>query len=126
MISSTLGAPLGGTTVGGQPGLESTALRLILPAKGGGGLGIYFPSRVVVAPGEPSSPVTCWAGSVATNAATTDPHIRIRLLCFIWLMSLCLVYSLSAGSLTLCGRSIALCCRGKARIRLPWRSASGF
>jgi hypothetical protein len=48
---------LGGTTVGGQPGLESTALRLILPSKGGGGFGIYFPSMVVVALGEPGVPV---------------------------------------------------------------------
>src|SRR6266446_9264519 len=67
MISSTLGAPLGGTTVGGQPGFESTALRLTLPAKGGGGFGIYLPSMVVVALGEPGVPVV-WTCALAKGA----------------------------------------------------------
>src|SRR5262245_22371612 len=72
MISSTLGAPLGGTTVGGQPGLESAALRLALPAKGGGGFGIYLPSIVVVALGEPGVPVVCWA-----PAGVSEKIIRV-------------------------------------------------
>src|SRR5262245_18050519 len=58
MISRTLGAPLGGTTRGGQEGLESAALRSILPSNFGGGGGSCFPSMVVVAPGEPGTPMT--------------------------------------------------------------------
>ena len=70
MMSSTFGAPLGGTTVGGQPGLESAALRLALPAKGGGGFGIYLPSMVVVALGEPGTPVvSCAITGRATRRA---------------------------------------------------------
>src|SRR5450631_2863564 len=57
MISRTLGAPLGGTTVGGQYGLESGALRPISPPNLGGGPGKYLPSIVVVALGEPGVPV---------------------------------------------------------------------
>src|SRR6185503_12568224 len=103
MISNTLGAPLGGTTLGGQPGLESAALRLILPVKGGGGFGIYFPSMVVVAPGDPSAGVVtevafvvgaafpfvdfCWAtlrvrgapaSDMAISAATNEAPISGR------------------------------------------------
>src|ERR1700687_953948 len=76
MISSTLGAPLGGTMRGGHQGLESFALSLITPPNFGGGGGICFPSIVVVALGEPGSPVTCCATAVVTaimtvrNAAT--------------------------------------------------------
>src|SRR3989440_7087406 len=79
MMSSTLGAPLGGTTVGGQPGFESAALRLTLPAKGGGGFGIYFPSMVVVALGEPGVPVV-WTCALAEGVAiiTRAAHIPLR------------------------------------------------
>src|SRR5260370_24867901 len=59
MMSSTLGAPLGGTTCGGQYGLESLALRLMTPPNFGDGFGRYLPSIVVVALGEPGSPVAC-------------------------------------------------------------------
>jgi hypothetical protein len=59
MIRRTLGAPLGGTTVGGQYGLESGALRPISPPNFGGGFGKYLPSIVVVALGEPGVPVLC-------------------------------------------------------------------
>src|SRR4029453_11101501 len=78
MISSTLGAPLGGTTVGGQPGLESTALRVILPPKGGGGFGIYFPSMVVVALGEPGVSVV-WTCALAQGVATITRAANIPL-----------------------------------------------
>ena len=73
MISSTFGAPLGGTTVGGQYGLDSAAFSLITPPNFGGGGGSCFPSIVVVALGEPGMPVTCWAlaGAVARS-------IRVR------------------------------------------------
>src|ERR1700674_955834 len=69
MISSTFGAPLGGTTLGGQYGVESGALRPILPPNGCGGGGRYFPSIVVVALGEPGTPLICWACAGATARA---------------------------------------------------------
>src|SRR5215470_17497399 len=73
MISRTLGAPFGGTTVAGQNGLESFASKLIVPPKGEAGGGRYFPSIVVVASGEPGVPVVCWAsaGHMVTARAKT-------------------------------------------------------
>src|SRR5208283_4042659 len=61
MMSRMLGAPLGGTIRGGHQGLESFALSLMIPPNFGGGGGSCFPSMVVVALGEPGSPVVCWA-----------------------------------------------------------------
>ena len=61
MMSSTFGAPLGGTTRGGQYDFESFASSLITPPKGSGGGGSSFPSIVTVASGEPGVPVICWA-----------------------------------------------------------------
>src|SRR5882724_11112191 len=49
MISNTFGAPCGGTTVGGQKGVEVVASRLMTPPNGAGGFGMYLPSTVVVA-----------------------------------------------------------------------------
>ena len=77
MMSSTLGAPLGGTTRGGQYGLESLALSLITPPNGSGGGGSCFPSMVTVALGEPGVPVICWAGAgraanIAAAPASSD------------------------------------------------------
>src|ERR1700757_2848114 len=63
MISRTLGAPLGGTTDGGQYGLESLAVSLITPPNFGGSGGSCLPSIVVVALGEPGVPVICWANA---------------------------------------------------------------
>src|SRR6476660_6479969 len=68
MISRMLGAPGGGSTLGGQYGLESGALRPISPPNFGGGFGRYFPSIVVVALGEPGAPVVCCARAVVANA----------------------------------------------------------
>src|SRR5690349_16195641 len=64
MMSRTFGAPLGGTTLGGQYGLDWSASRLITPPTGRGGNGRYLPSMVVVALGDPGSPVICWASAV--------------------------------------------------------------
>ena len=64
MISSTFGAPLGGTTLGGQYGLESVARSLITPPNFDGGGGRFLPI-VVVASGAPSTPVTCCANGGA-------------------------------------------------------------
>src|SRR5271157_6297502 len=61
MMSSTLGAPFGGTTRGGHHGVDSVALSLITPPNGGSGGGSCFPSIEVVAPGDPSTPFTCCA-----------------------------------------------------------------
>src|SRR4030095_1923443 len=71
MMSNTLGAPFGGTTRGAHQGFDSEAFSLIDPPKLGGGGGSCFPSIVVVAPGEPSSPVTCWASAVMETADTS-------------------------------------------------------
>src|SRR2546423_15324567 len=61
MMSSTFGAPLGGTTDGGQYGLESFASSLITPPNFGGSGGSCLPSIVIVALGVPGVPVICWA-----------------------------------------------------------------
>ena len=70
MISSTLGAPRGGATRGGHQGLDSEAFSLITPPKAGSGDGSCLPSRVVVALGEPSTPVTCCAEAELRHKAT--------------------------------------------------------
>src|SRR5262249_24192914 len=76
MISSTLGAPLGGTTRGAHHGLDWAALRLISPPNFGVGFWRYLPSMVVVALGDPGTPVVCWAGGApgcACNSAASLP-----------------------------------------------------
>src|SRR6188768_166684 len=80
MMSSTLGAPLGGTMLGGQYGLESTALGLITPPNCGSGGGSCLPSRVVVALGEPIVPVV-WTCALAQGVATIiiiEANIALR------------------------------------------------
>src|SRR4249920_398597 len=82
MMSSTLGAPLGGVTGGGQYGFESLALSLISPPNFIGGGGICFPSIVTVALGEPGTPVICWAlaeKAAVTMTAATAAQRRILL-----------------------------------------------
>ena len=61
MMSSTLGAPFGGTTRGGHQDFDSEAFSPITPPNFEIGGGSCFPLIVVVAPGEPNSPVTCCA-----------------------------------------------------------------
>src|SRR5204862_5723393 len=76
MMRRILGAPLGGTTRGGQYGLESVAASLITPPNGSGGGGSCFPSMVTVASGEPGVPLICWVqaeGATAMTAATIPP-----------------------------------------------------
>ena len=60
MISRTLGAFLGGTMRGAHQGFESRAPLLMTPPNSGSGAGSCLPLIVVVALGEPSSPVICW------------------------------------------------------------------
>src|SRR4029453_12396723 len=88
MINRMLGAPLGGTTRGGHQVFEPSRVSLITPPNFGGGTGIWLPSIVVVALGEPSSPVTCCAAtgepasvaasSNAATAATTPTSLGFR------------------------------------------------
>jgi hypothetical protein len=59
MISSTLGAPFGGTTRGAHHGFESAAFCLISPPNFGSSGGSCLPLSVVVAVGEPEVPVIC-------------------------------------------------------------------
>src|SRR6185436_1422305 len=59
MMSSTLGAPWGGTTRGAHQGLLSEAFCLITPPNAGSGGGSCWPLSVVVAWGEPGSPCDC-------------------------------------------------------------------
>src|SRR5450432_3550841 len=73
MMSRTFGAPFGGTMRGGHQVLESLALSLITPPNFGGGGGSCWPLIVVVALGEPRSPVTCCA---AAGAAARMPRPR--------------------------------------------------
>src|SRR4051812_10452155 len=73
MISSTFGAPFGGTTDGGQYGLESFASSLISPPNFGGLGGSCLPSSVIVALGVPGVPVICWADAFGAS----DMHRRI-------------------------------------------------
>ena len=83
MISNTLGAVLGGTTRGGQYGLESAALSLMTPPNGMGWGGSCFPSIVVVASGEPRVPVVCICAvaedATAMMAATEIAYGRMYL-----------------------------------------------
>ena len=89
-----LGAPLGGTTRGGHQGLESVALSLITPPNFRRRRGICLPSIVVVALGDPSSPVTCCATAVRSltaKLANSAAAIKIWLNNFIGISSLSLL-----------------------------------
>src|SRR6476619_1032689 len=69
IMSNTLGAPFGGTTRGAHQACDSEAFSLMTPPNCGSGGGSCFPSIVVVAPGEPGTPVvSCeFAAVVAAN-----------------------------------------------------------
>src|SRR6476660_5634197 len=81
MMSNTLGAPFGGTTRGAHQGFDSDAFSLISPPNAAGGGGICFPSIVVVAPGEPGSPVTTCARAEPQNAARPRSNTARLLVC---------------------------------------------
>src|SRR5512147_391379 len=90
MMSSTLGAPLGGTTRGGHHAFDSEAFSSITPPNCGSGGGSCFPLMVVVALGDPNSPVTCSAARTGT-AATQMPNqsiaqTQVRLMTFLSLV----------------------------------------
>src|SRR6476660_6203145 len=91
MMSNTLGAPFGGTTRGGHHGFDSEAFSLMTPPNFGSGGGSCFPSIVVVALGEPGSPVvwTCdWTEGVP-EATTTARSPQIRKCCGVFIGNLC-------------------------------------
>ena len=71
MISSTFGAPFGGTTRGAHQGLDCSASFLMTPPNFGSGGGSCLPLMVVVALGEPSVPVTCCASTCAVPRKAT-------------------------------------------------------
>src|SRR6185437_11669553 len=79
--SSTFGALLGGTIRGGHQGVDSEAFSLITPPNFGSGGGSCFPSMVVVALGEPNSPVTCCAMQKEGRSARTTPQSAIAITC---------------------------------------------
>src|SRR5215813_2033373 len=71
MIRRPLGASLGGTTRGGQKGVDCATLRSILPPNFKGGCGSCLPSIVVVALGEPGTPVICCATATSGTPVAT-------------------------------------------------------
>ncbi len=73
MISNTLGAPFGGTTRGAHHAFDSEAFSLMTPPNFGSGAGSCWPPSVVVALGEPSSPVTSCAKLPRGQNANTTP-----------------------------------------------------
>src|SRR5512143_840353 len=70
-MSKTLGAPFGGTTRGAHHGFDCRASSLITPPNAGSGAGSCFPSIVVVALGEPGTPVVSCASVTGDNAVPT-------------------------------------------------------
>ena len=74
MIRRTFGAPLGGTTRGGHQDFDSEAFSFITPPNFGSGGGSCLPSMVVVAPGEPETPVVS-IGPELSFAATGSETI---------------------------------------------------
>src|SRR5262245_40199038 len=77
MISSTFGAPFGGTTRAGQYGFEFFTSRSILPSNFCGGGGSCSPLIVVVALGEPGVPVV-WMSAPCAAAKNVIVHAAIR------------------------------------------------
>src|SRR6266581_3270801 len=69
MMSSTLGASLGGTTRGGHQVFDPWSVSLITPPNFGGGGGSCVLLIVVLTLGEPGTPVVCCAVPDAALAA---------------------------------------------------------
>src|SRR5258708_25615283 len=75
IMSSTLGALLGGTTRGAHQGFDWAAFSLITPPNFGSGGGSCFPSMVVVALGDPGTPVICCCAIAVIGASKAMPSI---------------------------------------------------
>src|ERR1022692_708442 len=80
MMSRMLGACLGGTTRGAHQALDLRASSLMTPPNLGSRGGSCLPSMVVVAPGEPSVPVTSTAVAQAAAAIAVTAIKRRTLL----------------------------------------------
>src|SRR5215510_15043629 len=101
MMSSTLGASLGGMTRGAHQGFDSSAASLITPPNFGSGGGSCFPSSWMVALGEPGSPVMCCAivGAVPSRAlASVIQNTIIVVIVFMSLLLLLPVYPRRSGA----------------------------
>src|SRR5258706_11212221 len=72
MMSSTLGAPFGGTTRGAHQAVDSEAFSLITPPNGGFRGGSCFPSVMVGALGQFRRPLIC----LALPLCPSDKQIR--------------------------------------------------
>src|SRR5262249_33220472 len=83
MIKRMFGAPFGGTTRMGQYGVDCAALRSILPSNFWGGGGSWLPSIVVVALGEPATPLICCASTGSHDRKTPIAAIEAHVIhCF--------------------------------------------
>src|SRR5271157_312816 len=82
MMSSTFGAPFGGTTRGGHQGFDCSALRSILPSNLSGGGGSCLPLIGAVAHGEPIGQLGCCAAAgitpIASKALASAISLRRR------------------------------------------------
>src|SRR5689334_6258953 len=72
MMSSTFGAPFGGTMRDGQYGVESLAWRSILSLNFCGGAGSWLPGMVMVAAGEPGGGAACFGCCASADADNAD------------------------------------------------------
>src|SRR5262245_58556192 len=76
MIKRTLGAPLGGTTRGGHQVFDWAAFSWMTPPKRGSGGGSCLPEMVVVALGEPGTPVVWGAAAWARGVGRAASGVR--------------------------------------------------
>src|SRR5262245_37874625 len=81
MMSNTLGAPFGGTTRGAHHAFDAEAFSSITPPNFGAGGGSWLPLMVVVALGEPNSPVTCCASQYEAWSIQATPATAIATTC---------------------------------------------
>ena len=77
MMRSMLGAALGGTTRGAHQAFDCRAFSLITPPNFGSGGGSCLPLIVVVASGEPGTPVVCWADAAMQLMARSPAPKRM-------------------------------------------------
>ena len=76
MISSTLGAPFGGTIRGAHQGFDCSASSLMTPPNAGSGGGSCLPSIEVVAPGEPAGGGAGCCPKATAVRVTATPRAR--------------------------------------------------
>src|SRR5207248_3061396 len=104
-MSSTLGAPLGGTMRGGHQVFESLASSLMTPPNGNSGAGICLPLITSVPAATPGSPVICCVqaeGAAAITAAANITPKRIGFTDFIVVNLVCCCLSNSSEEPQIC------------------------